>query len=154
MAIAATVKAYLEKTDTRYSMVPHPHTWSSSETASAAHVPPERIAKAVVLADQTGYVMAVVPANRHVDIEALSRKFGRDLALAPEFRIGSVFKDCDLGAIPPLGSAYGMTTILDNCLIGLPEVYFEAGDHEDLILVDGEQFMSLMKGAQHGEFSH
>lgn len=154
MAIAATVKDYLEKTGTRYSMVPHPHTWSSGDTAKAAHVPPERIAKAVVLADQTGYVMAVVPANRHVDIEALSKKFGRDLALAPEFRIGSVFKDCDLGAIPPLGSAYGVTTMLDNCLIGLPEVYFEAGDHEDLILVDGEQFMSLMKGARHGEFSH
>ncbi|MEE9158244.1 MAG: YbaK/EbsC family protein, partial [Gammaproteobacteria bacterium] len=129
MAIAATVKDYLEKTGTRYSMVPHPHTWSNSDTAKAAHVPPERIAKAVILADQAGYVMAVVPANRHVDLEALSKEFGRDLALAPEFRIGSVFKDCDLGAIPPLGSAYGMTTMLDNCLIGLPEVYFEAGDH-------------------------
>lgn len=154
MAIAATVKDYLQKTGTPYSMVPHPHTWSSSDTAKAAHVPPEQIAKAVVLADKDGYVMVVLPANRHVDVEALSKKFGRDLTLAPEFRIGSVFKDCDLGAIPPLGSAYGMTTMLDNCLIGLPEVYFEAGDHEDLILVDGEQFMSLMKGAQKGEFSH
>ena len=154
MAIAATVKDYLEKTGTRYSMVPHPHTWSSSDTAKAAHVPPERIAKAIILADQAGYVMAVVPANRHVDLEALSKEFGRDLPLAPEFRIGSVFKDCDLGAIPPLGPAYGMTMMLDNCLIGLPEVYFEAGDHEDLILVDGAQFMSLMKGARHGEFSH
>jgi Ala-tRNA(Pro) deacylase len=118
MAIAAIVKDYLEKTGTRYSMVPHPHTWSSSDTAKAAHVPPERIAKAVILADQAGYVVAVVPANRHVDLEALSKEFGRDLALAPEFRIGSVFKDCGLGAIPPLGPAYEMTMMLDNCLIG------------------------------------
>lgn len=154
MAIASTVKDYLEKSGIPYSVVPHPHTWSSRETADAAHVPAERLAKAVVLIDSVGYLMVVIPANRHVRVETLSKKLGRDLALAAEFRVAPVFKGCDLGAIPPLGPAYGMETILDDSLVGLPEVYFEAGDHEELIRVDGEQFVRLLKEAQHGQFSH
>jgi Ala-tRNA(Pro) deacylase len=47
-----------------------------------------------------------------------------------------------------------METILDNRLVGLSEVYFEAGDHEDLVRVDGETFVRLLKEAQHGDISH
>jgi Ala-tRNA(Pro) deacylase len=78
----------------------------------------------------------------------------RKLALAGEDRIMRVFKDCAAGAIPPLGPAYGMKTILDDGLVALPEVYFEGGDHEELVRVDGEQFVRLLKDAPHGQFSH
>jgi Ala-tRNA(Pro) deacylase len=47
-----------------------------------------------------------------------------------------------------------MQTVLDDRLVGLPHIYFEAGDHEDLVRVDGEQFIRLMKEAQHGQFSY
>ncbi len=154
MAIANTVKTYLDKSGIQYSVVAHPHTWSSKETADLAHIPAEQLAKAVVLIDDVGYVMAVVPSNRHVSVHSLSQKLKRELTLAPEHRIAPVFKDCDLGAVPPLGAAYGMETVLDDSLVGLPEVYFEAGDHEELIRVDGEAFVRLLKEARHGQFSH
>jgi Ala-tRNA(Pro) deacylase len=47
-----------------------------------------------------------------------------------------------------------METILDDRLVGQPQIYFEAGDHEQLIRVSGEQFVSLLKEARHGRFSH
>jgi Ala-tRNA(Pro) deacylase len=34
-----------------------------------------------------------------------------------------------------------------------PDVYFEAGDHEDLIHVSAENFQKLMSGAEHASFS-
>ncbi len=108
----------------------------------------------MVLIDDAGYVMAVIPSNRHLRVETLAKRMRRNLALAAENRIMTVFKDCATGAIPPLGPAYGMKTILDDSLVGLPEIYFEGGDHEDLVRVDGEQFVRLLKEAQHGQFSH
>lgn len=154
MTIAKTVIDCLQKNHIPYSVVAHVRTGSSRETVDAIRVPPERLAKAVVLRDPGGYVMAVVPGNRHVKVETLSEKLGRHLSLATEDRLAPVFKDCDVGAIPPVGVAYGMETVLDDSLVGQPEIYFEAGDHEELIKVDGEQFLTLMKEARHGQFSH
>lgn len=154
MPIAKTVNDYLQKHRVAYSVVPHTRTFSSKDSAQRAHVRPERLAKAVVLIGRGGYVMVVVPGDRHVEVHALSHKLGRELALVPETSLPALFKDCAPGAIPPIGPAYGMETIVDDSLVGQPEVYFEAGDHEELIRVDGEQFLRLLSEARHGQFSH
>ncbi len=155
MGIARTVESHLQKHRIAYDLIPHPHTASSKETAMVTRVPPQHIAKAVVLGDDRGFLlMAVVPGDRYVEVKTLSRRLGRDLHLLSEQRLTPVFHDCEPGAIPPLGPLYGMETILDNKLIGLPEVYFEAGDHEELIRVNGEQFVRLLKEARHGDISH
>lgn len=154
MAIASTVENYLQENRIPYMVVPHRHTSASKDTAATLHVPAERVAKAVVLTGNKGNIMVVLPSNRHIDVMMLSQTLGRDLTLASEQQLAAMFKDCDLGAIPPLGRAYGMPTIMDDGLVGQPEIYFEAGDHEEVIRVDGEQFLLLLKDAQHGRFSH
>jgi len=154
MSIAKTVVDYLQQNRIPYDVVPHPHTSTTRGTVESTHIPPERMAKAVVLRDNGGYVMAVIPGSRHVSVRALSKKLGRELVLAEESRLAPVFRDCELGAIPPLGPAYGIETIVDDGLVGQPEIYFEAGDHEEIIRVDGDQFLSLLKEARHGQFTH
>lgn len=154
MPVAQTVVDYLQARHIPYTVLPHRRSKSSRETAESAHVSVEQMAKAVIFWDREGYLMAVVPGDRHVGVETLSSKLGRELTLADESRIAPVFKDCDLGAIPPLGPAYGMETIVDDSLVGLPEIYFESGDHEDIIRVDGEQFLLMLSPARHGQFSH
>lgn len=154
MAIAKTVKQYLEQHGIPYTVVPHRYTECSRETVDTTHVSGDQLAKAVVLIDDVGYLMAVLPADRHLQIGTLSETLRRKLTLAAESRVVPIFRDCAPGAIPPLGPAYGMETILDDSLVGLPQVYFEAGDHQDLVRVDGEQFVRLMAEARHAQFSH
>ncbi len=154
MSIANTVVDCLHKEAVPYEVIAHPRTASARETARSVCVPPDRVAKAVVLRDEGGYVMAVIPASRYVSVGALSRKLRRSLALAREDRLQPMFKDCERGAIPPLGPAYGLPTVVDDHLVGQPEVYFEAGDHEELIRVAGDEFLRLLKEARHGLFSH
>ncbi len=43
---------------------------------------------------------------------------------------------------------------MDDSLLQENDVYFEAGDHEELIHVSGKQFHDLVVGARHGRFSH
>ena len=154
MTIAQTVCGYLQSHHVSYDVIAHPYTDSSRKVAESAHVPPEQLAKAVILSDRRGFLMAVIPGNRHVSLDDLSNKLGRHLSLATESRLAPVFSDCESGAIPPLGPAYGMETIVDNGLVGQPDIYFESGDHRGLIRVDGGEFLTLLRNARYGQFAH
>jgi Ala-tRNA(Pro) deacylase len=154
MTIAKTVERYLQEHGTSYTLVHHPPSLSSKQTAAVAHVQPDQIAKAVVLGDDKGFLMAVIPGDRHVELHKLSDKLRRQFVLVSEQRIAPIFKDCELGAIPPLGPAYGMHTIVDDSLVGREHVFFVGGDHDNLMRVDGEAFVRLLGEAQHGQFSH
>lgn len=153
MTIAATVQKYLNDCGIDYDLVEHPRTLSSSRTAQAGHVPGDRLAKAVVLKSEVGYTMAVVPASCHIRLGEIQDYLNRPIGLATEAEVGKLFDDCDLGAIPPVGRAYGMEVIVDDSLNEQPDVYFEAGDHLNLIHVNGPAFQRLMADAGHGSFS-
>lgn len=152
MTIAATVENYLKQNQAPFEVVTHPHTRSSLKTANMAHIPSERLAKAVMLEDEAGYLMAVVPATYHVNLGALRHQLGRNVGLATESDVGRLFKDCELGAIPPLGPAYGIETVFDESLTQQPDIYFEAGDHEELIHMSRDLFVKLLGMAKHGRF--
>lgn len=153
MAIARRLQWYLDAKGVRYDVLPHPHSSSSLETARHAHVPPDNLAKAVLLEDERGYVMAVLPASRRISLPDLEEQLERHLELASEDELSQLFRDCEVGAVPPVGSAYGIPTVVDDSLMNAPDVYFEAGDHEDLVHVRGLEFLTLMMGARHGRFS-
>ena len=153
MAIAHRVEDYMMQHGVKYDIVAHPHSHNSMETAALAHVPGERLAKSVILEDDDGgYVMAVLPCARHVRLGRLRVEMNRRLRLATEESVAHLFSDCERGAVPPLGLAYGMPTIMDDSLADQPEIYFEAGDHERLIRMSGEQFMLLMEHVGHARF--
>ena len=154
MAMAPTLEKYLIDQGVAYELVTHPRTPSSTRTAQAAHVSGECVAKTVVLHDKEGYVLAVVPATHRVELEALQGLLDRRLNLATEEEIAGLFSDCDVGAVPPVGAAYGLEVVLDESLGGLPEICFEAGDHTSLVQVSAGDFETLMGAARRGRFSH
>ena len=148
MSVANKLGVYLEAHSIGYDLIPHPHTESSLVTAAAAHVPGDRLAKAVIVKDGEDYLMVVVPSDYHVHLGALHRRLGRDVGLATESELTSLFPDCDEGAVPPVGGAYGLRSLVDQALLEQPEVFFEAGDHEHLVKVSGSAFKVLQADAE------
>jgi Ala-tRNA(Pro) deacylase len=153
MGMAARLRSFLDSQGIRYEVLPHPHTSTSLETARAAHVPGERIAKSVVLEDERGYLMAILPASCRVSLDALERQLQRKLELASEAELAGLFQDCEIGAVPPVADPYGLPAVIDERLWHLSDVYFEAGDHEDLVHLSGEAFQAIQVHAYHGRFS-
>ena len=98
--------------------------------------------------------MAVVPASHRLDIEQLNRELNRKLRMATEKEIEKLFDDCSKGAIPPIAEAYGYDAVVDDSLEASPDIYFEAGDHAELVHVSGDDFRYMMHSARHGHFSH
>ncbi len=153
MAMSTILKAYLAEHSVDYEVSLHPRTADSAHTAEVSHIPGDRLAKAVILEDDDGYVMAVIPSSHRVSLGKLHHQLDRRLGLATEDELKPLFPDCDLGAIPPVGGAYGMDTLVEKHLLDQPEVWFEAGDHEEVVHVSGQQFRTLMAKATPGEFS-
>lgn len=153
MAIATTLENFLKEHHVAYDVVTHPHTMTSMQTAAEAHVPGDRLIKSVVVEDDDGYLMVALPSTHRLELGRLHRQLQRQLGLATENELAGLFKDCELGAIPPIGAAYGIETLVDDSLLQGGDVYFEAGDHEELIHISGKQFQDLFAGAKHGRYS-
>ena len=149
MAMAITLRKFLADNGIAYDILSHPYTSSTQSTAMAAKVPAHNIAKSVILEDDSGYLMAVVPATEHVKIGKLNQAVHRNLGLATEAELKDLFSDCSVGAIPPVGEAYGMKMVVDDSLEDCNDIYFEGGDHKDLVHIKGSSFHKLMRNAQH-----
>jgi len=98
MAIARSLKNYLEEQGVQYDVVRHVHTESSMHTAAAAHVPGDRLVKSVLVADEEGCLLVVVPSSHRVQLGELDRQLERKLGLATEDELRELFKDCERSA--------------------------------------------------------
>ena len=130
-------------------------TATARQSARECEVPWSCLAKGVLLRDGGGgYLLAVLPASRQLDRAALARLVDRPVELATETETGIVFRDCAPGAVPPIGPAYGLETVIDDRLMAEPEIYFEGGDHASLVHMRGEAFQALVHEVRHGSFAH
>jgi Ala-tRNA(Pro) deacylase len=151
MSIPQRLTTYLDQLGLTYEVRAHEHSNTSAQSARTAHVMLHHLAKPVLLEDEAGCVMAVVPADRSVRVGKLAEMLGRHgLHLADEDRIAALFSDCARGALPPIGMAWGIDTIVDDELEASDVVYLEAGDHESLLKMSRESFHALVSKAQHG----
>jgi Ala-tRNA(Pro) deacylase len=153
MTIARRLEWFLDAAGVDYEVLPHPHSSYSAQTARRTRVPLFCLAKPVLLEDEYGYVMALVPAARQVDIDRLGAQLHRELELATEAEVQDLFDDCEPGAMPAVGTPYQIPTVYDDALAGLADVYFEAGDHDDVVHMSGDAFLELLAGSLHGRFS-
>lgn len=154
MSVSPTVQKFLNRGDIPYRLIRHAYAETSLRSAIAAHVPARRMAKGVVLRDDEGFMMAVVPSDRRVDLHAINQHMGRILSPAAQRDVKILFRDCISGAVPALGQAYNMPVIWDEHLANEPDCYMEAGDHQDLICFSQSTFKQLMSEKPHGIISH
>jgi Ala-tRNA(Pro) deacylase len=153
MSIPLRLSSYLEQRSVHYEVCPHRHSRTSVQTARTANVAPHDLAKSVIVEDDAGCVIAVVPADRKVKLGELSRMLGRKhLRLADVQRIVELFIDCERGAAPAPGMAWNVQTVVADELETSTTIYIEGGEHERLLRLSHDQFHALMATVRHGQF--
>ncbi len=153
MSIAMELQRFLEDCYVSYDVTEHKKTDCSAKTVEASHVPAERLAKGVVLKWNETFLLAIVPSSHQVELAKVERFLDGKVELASEQEASRLFPDCEMGAIPVMGSAYGVPSIIDERLDDPPEIYFEGGDHQSLVHMSGDQFGRLMCDVPHGQIS-
>lgn len=126
------VRDYLRGLRVPFEVFLHRPVPSAARLASAVHVPGRWVAKSVLLRVGSEYVLAVLPATHRIDFDRLRRALGvAYVELAQVEEVERVFFDCQPGAMPPLGKAYGVRTVMDASLLGVPELLFEGNVHHE-----------------------
>lgn len=145
MAVNSRLLGLLAQSRIEYELMPHREAFTAQEVAQTAHIRGRRLAKVVLVrAGRGDYLMAVVPASAHVDLELLGRISGHQhLELATEGEIQRVFPDCELGAMPPFGNLYGLPVYLDACFEREENFIFQAGNHHEVVRMTFPEYERL-----------
>src|SRR5215213_2522976 len=99
------VTDYLTRRGTAFEVARHPRAVTSLEEARALGISADEVAKTVALATDRGYALLVLPASRRLDLRLAREAVGDHGArLATEEELQQAFANCELGALPPLGS--------------------------------------------------
>jgi Ala-tRNA(Pro) deacylase len=124
------VSQFLTNHQVDFTIIPHSRTETTQHLAEAVHVSGDRVAKCVLLRTHPHYVLAVLPASYRINLPRLRKQLGvRDLELATETEVSDQFPDCEVGALPPFGSQFGVSCVVDRSLTDKEEIVFDAGAH-------------------------
>lgn len=147
MSINARLQKLLDEARTGYAVLPHREVDSAQEVAAASHVKGRRLAKVVVMRDIEGTdFMVVVPADVAIDARLLRRITGRiGVQLEDERELARLFPDCELGAMPPFGGLYHMAMFVDPCLLEDVDVFFQAGNHHEIVLMRTSEYSRIAR---------
>jgi Ala-tRNA(Pro) deacylase len=137
-----------------YELIAHRPTQTALEEAEALDVQASRVAKTIVLTTSVGFVRAVLPASRRLDLDKVRDLLGtKRVELASEHVLARRYPDFDLGAVPPLAGSPDDRVLVDGRLVGGKTVLIEAGAHDqslrlkiaDLIALTGALLGDLCK---------
>jgi Ala-tRNA(Pro) deacylase len=146
MSIPKKLENYLFAEHVPYRHLTHRQAYSAQEVAAAQHVPGRMMAKAVMLKSDGDFVMAVLPANRKIDLTDLRAQTGLpNIDLANEWEFAWMFPDCEVGAMSPFGNLYGIPVYVDASLATQSEIAFNAGTHVDVIRMKYQDFERLVR---------
>jgi Ala-tRNA(Pro) deacylase len=145
-AVLLRIEALLRENEIPYRVLQHPETSSASELAESLHVSGKRVAKVVIFRTKGRYVMAVLPSSLQVNLQRLARLLKvNDVSLATEAELKTLFPDCEVGAMPPLGKLYGLPVYVDVSMRLEPLFVFAAGTRRDAIEIFYRDFDELVK---------
>lgn len=145
MAIAASLRHYLNSQQVEFHLLKHRPTPNLQDTARDARLPPATVARALLLRDaQQHYFVALIPSNSQLDLNAASACAGAQLEICPTPQAQPLFGDCHPGITPPFGAPYQLTTLVDHALLQPPTLYLEDGDPTELIRLEQSAFQRLI----------
>ncbi len=136
---------YLDAQGVPYTIIPHLPSHTAQETAAAAHVSGQEMAKTVMVKIDGEMAMLVLPASMQVDFGRLLDATGaQDVELARESEFRDLFPGCDLGSMPPFGNLFDLPTLVAEELTEDEEIAFCAGTATEVIRLSYRDFARLV----------
>ena len=147
MSVSLKLKEFLEREGAAFEHHVHPTTYTSQRTAETLHVPGQEMAKATVIHADGVLLLAVLPADRKVDLHHLQfMTRAQEIRLATETEFAEAFPSCEPGAVPPFGNLFGLPTYCDKSWEGRGgSIEFNAGSHNDTMRMSFDVYRRLAR---------
>jgi len=139
------LRHFLDSNEAHYTIMNHPVAFSALELSEVTHISGNLLAKSVIVKTPTKMLMCVIRATDVVDISLLKKALNqKDISLATEQDFGREFPDCEVGAMPPFGNLYEMDVYVSDVLAKDTEIYFNAGNHSEVIKLSYKEYDNLV----------
>ncbi len=135
----------LNESKAGYEILHHPGAVTAQRIAQAEHVKGRHYAKVVMVKSGEQHVMAVLSADHQIDLEKAAKAMGTAVSLDSEMEFKSLFPDCALGAMPPFGNLYDVSTYVDKSLAQEDHIVFAAGTNTDAIKLSYLDYEKIVK---------
>lgn len=146
MAKMTALLRYLNDNCIEYKVMEHVPAFSAHDTAVATHVPERELTKAILIRIDDKFWMSVLRADHRVNTQAIKRAFSaKNVHLAHEEDLESLFPDCQVGAMPPFGNLYGLPVLVDESVNEDEEIVFNACTHTKVVRMKFTDFKNLVK---------
>lgn len=146
MPLKKRLKEFLDEKHVKYVTMIHSKAYTAQEIAAALHVPGKMFAKSVILKADGNYVMAVLPATHHVNLDLFKQvSHCGKVALASEEEFENLFPQCEIGAMPPFGNIYDLPTYVDSSLTKDQEICYNATTHSEVIKMNYADYEKLVQ---------
>jgi HD-like signal output (HDOD) protein/prolyl-tRNA editing enzyme YbaK/EbsC (Cys-tRNA(Pro) deacylase) len=147
------VVKYLNDRQIAFKRIEYPLTSTPEQVVAALSIPLHALLKATILKYSDGLVIAVCPADRHIDFTAIPRHFADDVQLADPSTIACFFSGHGLNTIPPIGHLFGLPVLLDMHCEDAAEVLFSDGSGEALIRMAYGDFRTVLENAMVADYT-
>jgi Ala-tRNA(Pro) deacylase len=130
---------FLDENGAAFRTMSHEPVRTSEEAARVRGTPLEQGAKALVFRADGRVILLVLPANRRIDTRAFKTTFGvKNLGMVSADELREL-TGLEVGAVPPFGSLLGLPTYVDERLLELPQISFNAGSRTfSVIMATGD----------------
>lgn len=151
MAISKKIIKHLDDNKYKYEIVEHKTTYTAWDTAQTEKIKPQEVAKALVMKADSGYALALLPANRNLD----KQKLLKAINAARKKTGGKNYKKIDfakeawmkknlpgkVGATPPFAKILKMDIFIDSLLAKNKKIYLGSGEYTNSIRVNMGQYL-------------
>lgn len=134
---------FLKSLGIAFDIIQHPPAFSAQKLAKYLHTPGKNIAKTVLLKTMDSYKIAVLPADKMLDKSSIELLLGAKIKLANPLNMSELFFDCEWGVVPAIGSAYGISTLVDSSFLGASSIVIAGHSHLESIRILAKDFFTL-----------
>ena len=130
--------AWLADHDVEYEIHEHALAMTARATAKAEGVDPHTFAKVVAVSTRDKRsAFLVIETTDQLDLRKAARTMGADdVRLLTEGELAALAPACEVGAVPAIGSLYGLPMVADYALRDDEDISFNAGSHRCSVRVE------------------
>lgn len=163
MAVPPKIIKFLDKAKVKYELIKHRTVFTAQDKAATLKVPPKMVGKTLVIKFNGNYGLVLIPANRNLDkgkfkkiVNNWRKKIGqrsvKTIDFVSEAWMKKNLKGVKIGATPPFGNLWKLSTFIDRLLLKIPKIFINSGDYNWSIKVSKASLKKLIPDFVAGNF--
>ena len=139
------IKEFLKENDINFTVTTHKPVYTSEEAAAVRNVDLKTGAKAMVIRSEGRFYLFVICADRKIDFKKVKQILNsKSVSFATEEEVMKI-SGCHIGAVPPFGNLFDLDVYVDNSILSVENINFNAGRNDTSIFMKREDYINIVK---------